>query len=276
MRSLFSSQTDIERSLGAGVLVILSLVGMVTTVGLAIASPAISQAKSVSPESSLVPEVARLVSVRIFTQDGAGSGVLIKRQGSIYSVLTCHHVVADEETERLQILTADGVTHPARWLRGVRFGNLDLALVQFQSQKSYRVAVLGDSGQLKVGDRLYAAGFPNYYFPHHANYVEATDNWGMRAFVLTTGEVSMLPSKSLPRGYSLGYTNQVREGMSGGAVLNHKGEVVGINGRLKYPLQGIDAFSFADGSKPSQALFEQMEASSWAIPIGSFQQRSPF
>jgi len=33
--------------------------------------------------------------------------------------------------------------------------------------------------------------------------------------------------------------------MSGGPVLNQNGQVVG--GRLKYPLQGIDAFTFADG-----------------------------
>ena len=76
----------------------------------------------------------------------------------------------------------------------------------------------------------------------------------------------------MSEGYGLGYTNEIEQGMSGGPVLNESGQVVGINGRLKYPLQGIDGFTFADGTKPSIKLFKQMEALSWAIPISTFRQ----
>ena len=86
------------------------------------------------------------------------------------------------------------------------------------------------------------------------------------------GEVSLLLERSLSEGYGLGYTNEVEQGMSGGPVLNESGQLVGINGRLKYPLQGIDVFTFVDGTKPSIELFKQMEALSWAIPISTFQQ----
>lgn len=40
-----------------------------------------------------------------------------------------------------------------------------------------------------------------------------------------------------------------------------------INGRLKDPLQGIAAYLFVDGTRPSEEQFQQMAVLSWAIPI---------
>ncbi|MFM6007584.1 MAG: trypsin-like peptidase domain-containing protein, partial [Sphaerospermopsis kisseleviana] len=104
--------------------------------------------------------------------------------------------------------------------------------------------------------------------------VGETLDWGLKAYKLTTGTVSlMLTNQSLPRGYQLGYTNDVESGMSGGPVLNSQGQLIGINGRGKYPLQGIDMFTFADGTIPSPNLFKQMEGLSWAVPISTYQQK---
>ncbi|MEG5005304.1 hypothetical protein [Microcoleus sp. B5-D4] len=47
---------------------------------------------------------------------------------------------------------------------------------------------------------------------------------------------------------------------------------MGINGKSKYPLGGIDVFKLADGSVPSQGIFRKMEGLSWAIPIDTFQE----
>ncbi|MEG3906618.1 hypothetical protein Q5691_09955 [Microcoleus sp. w1-18aA5] len=44
----------------------------------------------------------------------------------------------------------------------------------------------------------------------------------------------MLLPKSLPQGYSLGYTNEVKIGTSGSPIFNAKGFLVKINGRGKY------------------------------------------
>ncbi len=218
-----------------------------------------------------VAEIARQVTVRILTQLGSGSGVLIARQGQTYTVLTSEHVVADSKTGYYTILSADGVTHTARRKFIGHLKGVDLALVQFESKTFYQVATLGNSKALSPGEQVYAAGFPNYHFINQ-DAIEATRDWGTKAFRLTMGEVSLLLERSLSEGYGLGYTNEIEQGMSGGPVLNESGQLVGINGRLKYPLQGIDVFTFADGTKPSIELFKQMEALSWAIPISTFQR----
>ena len=55
-------------------------------------------------------------------------------------------------------------------------------------------------------------------------------------------------------------------------MLDSRGRLVGVNGRLKYPLAGIEVFTFVDGSVPSEVVFREMEALSWGIPIDRFQQ----
>lgn len=218
-----------------------------------------------------VPEISRQVTVRILTNPGAGSGVIITRQGQIYTVLTNEHVVADTWDNLYTIQTTDEQKHPARRLHSIQFGNIDLALVQFTSSNVYRVAEIGDSDALCVGP-VYASGFSNWYWLNLN--AKNTRDWGMKAFKLTTGQVGMLlpTTRSLYRGYRLGYTNDIENGMSGGPVLDSKGRLIGINGRLKYPFQGISAFIFTDGTLPSEELFQQMEALSWAIPIATFQK----
>lgn len=229
-------------------------------------TPGLNQQQNSSP----IAEIARLVTVRVFTESGAGSGVIIAHQGQTYTVMTCEHVVADSQSGHYTVLTADGMTHPAT-RKFINYQGADLAIVQFESKTLYKVAALGDSDTLSSGEQVYASGFPNYQFLNK-NDIEDTRDWGTRAFRFTKGKFSLRLKRSLPAGYRLGYTNEVEQGMSGGPVLNESGQVIGINGRLKYPLQGIDVFTFADGTKPSVELFQQMEALSWAIPIATFRQ----
>lgn len=219
------------------------------------------------PDSVLA--IARLVTVRILGDQGTGSGVIIGHQGKTYTVLTNAHVVA--EGDGYTILTADGQIHKGVWLHSPQLGNDDLALVQFSSDRLYQVAAISDSNILSVGEIVYASGFPNWRVIN-ANTLADTRDWGLQAFALTQGYIGMLPNQPLQQGYQLGYTNQIEPGMSGGPVLDRYGRLIAINGGLKYPLQGIIAFISADGTMPSQALFEQMETLSWAIPTARFQQ----
>lgn len=216
-----------------------------------------------------VQAVARAIVVRILGKVGSGSGVIVQRQGQIYTILTNAHVVAAEENS-YTILTSDGKTHSGRWRRSISFGSNDLALVQFASNRTYQVAVIGNSQTLNIGDPVYASGFPNWRLLNSTT-LEDTRDWGLKAFQITEGNVEMLLDTPLQQGYQLGYTNQVEQGMSGGPVLDRYGRLIAINGQLKHPLQGITAFIFADGTAPSATIFQQMESLSWAIPSVTFQ-----
>jgi serine protease Do len=214
-----------------------------------------------------IERIAQEVTVRIATESAYGSGVVVAHQGRTYTVLTCQHVTAESKQGIYQVLTADGKTYPARLQPWQNVQKLDLALIEFESPTNYPTVKLGNLKQLPIGASVYAAGFPNYYLISKDN-MEETYKLGRKIFKFTPGTVELILDKpSLPDGYSLGYTNEVELGMSGGPVLNENGELIGINGRSKYPIQGIDAFTFTDGTKPSIAKFQQMEPLSWAIPI---------
>lgn len=212
--------------------------------------------------------LALAVTVRLLGESGAGSGILIGFDGSKYTVLTNNHVL-ELMGDKFEVMTGDGKLHPGTIIREERLGGLDLGLVSFLSPPKYTIAAI-DSQKIKPQAKVYAAGFPNYR-ALGPDRLEDTRTWGVKAFHFTQGNFAMkLQNKALEGGYQLGYSNEVEQGMSGGPLLNAYGRVVGVNGRLKYPIQGIDAFSFTDGSKPTKEEYEVMEALSWAVPIPSF------
>jgi tetratricopeptide (TPR) repeat protein len=98
--------------------------------------------------------------------------------------------------------------------------NIDLAVVQFRSNKNYSVAKIGDSNLLKQGTELYVAGFP-----------VLTQTITQSIFAFREGRVTANSNKVFKDGYSLVYSNSTLPGMSGGAVLNKAGELVAIHGK---------------------------------------------
>lgn len=211
--------------------------------------------------------IARQVSVRVLLPESSGSGAIVDRTGDRYTVVTNQHVVAGADTAR--ILTADGQTHLASVRPASGRDNLDVAWLTFRSSRPYTVANWGDSRDLVVGDRVYAAGFPIWAIEYQGDrptVAENTRDWGVRAFRFTEGTLDAIGDRPFYGGYQLGYSNDIASGMSGGPVLNASGELVGLNGMLKYPFLGRRAFVFEDGSLPTPAQFQQMETLSWAVP----------
>ncbi|MBE9107792.1 trypsin-like peptidase domain-containing protein, partial [Nostoc cf. edaphicum LEGE 07299] len=126
-----------------------------------------SQAIAQFPETAAtlpdsVSAIAKSVTVRILGDQGTGSGVIIRNQGKTYTVLTNAHVVAEGGGDSYTILTADGQIHKGVWLHSDRLGNDDLALVQFSSDRLYKVVAIGNSHILSVGEIVYASGFPSW------------------------------------------------------------------------------------------------------------------
>ncbi|QYX34109.1 serine protease [Sphaerospermopsis torques-reginae ITEP-024] len=235
-------------------------------------TPVVLSATSPANVDVAAEKIANQVTIRILTKSGSGSGVIIKHEGQTYTVLTNHHVVVDSPEHGYEILTADGIIYPAQQLNGVNDNSFDLALVTFTSPEEYLVVGLPKSKVISEGQKVYVSGFPAWHFVFNGNDIiklEETRTWGVSAFQLKTGMIKMQLTKTLPGGYQLGFTNDFFPGMSGGPVLNQQGELIGISGLLKYPFQGIDAFTFTDGTIPKEEDYLEMEALSWAIPINS-------
>ncbi|MEC4985124.1 MAG: serine protease [Oscillatoria sp. PMC 1068.18] len=217
------------------------------------------------PENKLI-EIAQNITVKILSGRSWGSGILIQRQGQVYTIVTNRHVLTPADSYSLQ--TPDGQIYSAVVADNRRFAGYDLALLQFRSNANYPVAVLGNVASLAVGDEVLATGFPiEGDLPSRTPFFV-----GNKGFMVMKGEVFLLLEQALKEGYQIGYTNDIRKGMSGGALLNIRGEVIGINGMHAYPLWG-DPYVYFDGSQPSSQLREQMIPLSWGIPVERVTQR---
>ena len=167
-----------------------------------------------------VNKIAKQATVLVNGQN-SGSGVLFDKQEDTdtYYVLTAKHVV--EREDEYKVVTSDENVHPLDYNQIKMLPEVDLAIAQFTSPHDYEPADLGDSNTLTEGDTIFIAGWPESgaAIPH--------------IYQFTTGQISGLPSRPLPGGYGLIYTNVTRAGMSGGPVFNNNGKVVGIHGQAE-------------------------------------------
>ncbi len=178
----------------------------------------IMQAKVViALNATEVNEIAKNISVRISSQT-PGSGVVIKREGDTYTVLTAAHVVATDDN--YEVITRLGNRYPIDTGTIKRLPKVDLAILQFTSGQTYNVAQLGDSNQVSEGAASYVAGFPIR--------TQAIDQ---TIYNFTTGKITANASRPLADGYALVYSNNTLPGMSGGPVLDSQGNLLGIHGR---------------------------------------------
>ncbi len=151
---------------------------------------------------------------------GSGSGIIIAKQGSVYTVLTANHVVASlaqEYSIRTHLEKNYTAIRIQRLAKNDR--DIDLALIQFQSREPYPVAPMGESGRAVVGSTIYVAGYP---LPIASG--------SERKLEFTAGIVSSRVGRA-SSGYGLRYQAVTRRGMSGGPVFDADGRVVGIHGQ---------------------------------------------
>ena len=204
-------------------------------------------------------QMFKSATVRIVKANSAGSGVIIAREDNIYSVLTSWHVV---DSSNPIILTVDDNQHQLVEMPR-QIGKADLALLKFSSKVEYPIALIQPT-MPKIGDLVFAAGFPLTI-----NEASSLD-LGNEAFRLTPGKISVIPVKSMPQGYQLGYTNETEIGMSGSPIFNEDGALIAIHGRGKYRDPGFGVYLFEDGSEPSPEQLEKMIESSWGIPLSAY------
>jgi uncharacterized surface protein with fasciclin (FAS1) repeats len=159
---------------------------------------------------SEVSSIAQQITVRI---DGAntGSGVIIERQGNIYTVVTCWHVVQIQG--KYTVYAPNGKQYTINNSQARKLPGVDLAVFQFTSNDNYRVAEKGNSEQVRLGKTVHIAGYP-----------QGTPDIDFRS-----GSISRLVTNP-KEGYAFVYDIGGFPGMSGGAILDEDGKLVGIHG----------------------------------------------
>ena len=152
-------------------------------------------------------------------QQGQGSGFILDKQGHI---LTNYHVVAD--AQKIEVTTYDKHRAKARVIG--RDPSHDLALLQIDTPNLVP-AVLADSKNLVVGQKVYAIGNP----------------FGLQG-TMTTGIISAIRSIHGPQGATIDNAIQtdaaINPGNSGGPLLNSRGEVIGINSLIATGNEGVE------------------------------------
>ncbi len=174
-----------------------------------------------------------------------GSGVIIAKEGNIYTVLTADHVLCGEMARTdscadytYTVVTSDGKTRNIEKSTIIRQEGVDLAVFQFESLDNYPVAEIANYNP-NSGDFVFAAGFPKigqnpskWLFSGGAIHDKEQGLLQTRQSPLSTQQGGTLQSvASLTGGYELVYTSITFGGMSGGAVLDSQGRVIGIHGR---------------------------------------------
>ena len=141
-------------------------------------------------------------------QEGQGSGFVIDKEGHI---LTNYHVIADARQVEVTL-------HNRKRYKATVVGtdpSHDLAVIQIKAPDLVP-AVLGDSRNLQVGQKVYAIGNP----------------FGL-AGTMTRGIVSSIRPVREPNGAYIDEAIQtdaaINPGNSGGPLMNWHGEVIGIN-----------------------------------------------
>ncbi|MBF0162692.1 MAG: DegQ family serine endoprotease [Magnetococcales bacterium] len=170
-------------------------------------------------------------------QKSLGSGVVVDAKKGI--VLTNQHVI--DKADQITVTLRDGRSIQAR-LVGVDAAT-DVAVIQVPA-KNLQDLPLGNSEQLRVGDFVVAIGNP----------------FGLGQTV-TSGIVSALGRKGLGiKGYEdfIQTDASINPGNSGGALVNLRGELIGINTAILARGGGNVGIGFAIPINMARRIMEQL------------------
>ena len=176
--------------------------------------------------------------------EGAGSGIIVSKTDTELLILTNNHVIEGAEELSVQFVNekdVDAKVKGSSERKDVAVIAVKLSDLDNETIDAIKIATLGDSNALKVGNGIIAIG-------NALGYGQA----------VTTGVVSALNRDVTVDNYTakmIQIDAAINGGNSGGALLNSQGEVVGINS-VKYS---------SNGSSNSASI----EGMGFAIPISN-------
>ncbi|MTG97167.1 trypsin-like peptidase domain-containing protein [Myroides albus] len=169
-------------------------------------------------------------------QVGMGSGVIITEDGYI---VTNNHVIAN--ASELEVTLNDNQTYKAKLIGTDK--QMDIALLKIEADKKLPYLVFGDSDNLRLGEWVIAVGNP----------------FNLTSTV-TTGIVSAKARNLSKSGIqSFIQTDAViNPGNSGGALVNTRGELIGINTMISSNTGSYVGYAFAVPSNITKKIIEDL------------------
>lgn len=169
---------------------------------------------------------------------GTGSGVIISADGYI---VTNNHVI--ENASELEVTLNDNRAYPAE-LIGTD-PNTDIALIKIQTEDDLPYLAFGDSNEVKVGEWVLAVGNPfNLTSTVTAGIVSAKSR-DLNQFGSNTQSFIQTDAA-------------VNRGNSGGALVNVKGELIGINTAITSQTGSYVGYSFAVPSNNTKKVIQDI------------------
>ncbi|MCB4929023.1 trypsin-like peptidase domain-containing protein [Streptococcus mutans] len=149
---------------------------------------------------------------------GEGSGVIYKKDGDSAYLVTNNHVVKD--AEKLEIMMANGKKVVGKLVGSDTYS--DLAVIKISSKYVTTVAEFANSDKIKVGEPAIAIGSP--LGSDYANSVTEGIVSSLSRTVTSQNENGETISTN-----AIQTDAAINPGNSGGALINIKGQVIGIN-----------------------------------------------
>lgn len=164
---------------------------------------------------------------------GSGSGIIIGMNDTELLIVTNYHVI--EDADSIEVTFVDDETVEA-YVKGTAEAN-DLAVVavmledlKVSTKSAIAIATLGSEDEVEVGQKVEAIGNAlGYGQVMTVGYISAVD----RQVTIDGKEMTLLQTDAA-----------INPGNSGGALLNMKGEVIGINS-AKYSDTDVEGMGFA-------------------------------
>ena len=171
-------------------------------------------------------------------QMGSGSGVIISSDGYI---ITNHHVI--ETAEDIQVTTNNNQSYDAKII-GSDEQN-DIALLKIETNDELPYAVFGDSDSTQIGEWVLAVGNP----------FNLTST--VTAGIISAKSRNLDPTGRTTQSY-IQTDAAVNPGNSGGALINDKGELIGINTAIQTQTGSYVGYSFAVPSNIAKKVIEDI------------------
>src|SRR5438067_7816291 len=217
-----------------------------STVGAGVAAPAPAPGSYAAIDQQTPPGVVMISTAiarggaRSFSQ-AEGSGIVVDKQGDI---LTNAHVVSG--ATQIQVTFNDGHTASGQVKRVDQSADLAVVKVSVSADQLHPLAI-GNSDTLQVGDTALAIGAP----------------FGLSG-TFTAGIISGLNrSTTAPNHRALTGMIQtdapINPGNSGGALLDARGQLIGINDSIQSPVEGNVGVGFAIPINRAESLLPSLE-----------------